>query len=112
MARANEFCAMQPLQARLSPPAQPDLKDEQQQEVGVGETLELLEQILRNEGEQRVLGGGDLVFLRYAHPRRAVWGRGGGGGRDVVTSIASIPGEGHCNAHDETREAGARLVRR
>lgn len=43
--------------ARREPEGKTRLQDEQDQEVGIGDALELLEEVERQEGEQVVLGG-------------------------------------------------------
>lgn len=40
------------------------LKDEEEEEVAIGETLELLEKVQRQEGEEVVFGGVDGVILQ------------------------------------------------
>ncbi len=43
--------------------ARDELEDEEDEEVGVGEALELLEEVLGQEGEDVVFGRGDGVVL-------------------------------------------------
>lgn len=44
---------------------QAHLEDEEEEEVGVGESAELLEEVQREEGEEVVFGSLDGVVLRH-----------------------------------------------
>lgn len=50
------------------------LKDNQKQEVGVGQPLELLEEVKGEEGEDVVFGGLDGIVLQE-RPRDTMWGQ-------------------------------------
>ena len=49
-----------------------DLQDEKTEEVKVGQTLKLFEQVLRNEGQDVVFGGLDVVVLLLRNERTRV----------------------------------------
>lgn len=46
------------------------LKDKEEEEVGVGESAELLEEVQREEGEQVVFGSLDGVVLKHMNVRK------------------------------------------
>lgn len=64
---ARSFRCPGPLPAqahsRREPEGKTRLQNEQDEEVGIGDSLELLEEVERQEGEQVVLGGFNGVFL-------------------------------------------------
>lgn len=56
----------------LPRPSSTHLQDEEEEEIGVGHFLELLEEVDRQEGDDVVLGGLDAVALGTDGVRRGV----------------------------------------